>query len=137
MLEVADIFRRHSAAYRARCGARLGPVQLRAMRDIAACRTAYFGGHLKQCDHCGRQVYAYHSCRNRHCPKCQGHQTQRWLQQQQTRLLPAPYFHLTFTLPAELRPLAFAHQKKVYGLLLRSAAAALQKLPSTCRLMSA
>src|SRR5258705_3849881 len=128
MLEVADVFRRHGAAYRARCGARLWPVQLRAMRDIAACRTAYFGGHLKQCDHCGRQVYAYHSCRNRHCPKCHGHQTDRWLAQQQARLLPCPYFLLTFTLPAELRPLALANQKQVYGLLMRSAAAALQKL---------
>ena len=128
MLELADIFRRHGADYRARCGPRLWPVQLRAMRDIEACRTAYFGGHLKQCDHCGRQVYAYHSCRNRHCPKCHGDQTERWLAQQQTQLLPCPYFLLTFTLPAELRPLAFANQKIVYGLLLRAAAAALQKL---------
>ena len=64
MLEVADIFRRHGAAYRR--AQRLLPSQLRAMQDIEACRTAYFGGHLKQCDHCGGQVYAYHSCRNRH-----------------------------------------------------------------------
>ena len=104
------------------------PSQARAMQDIEACRTAYFGGHLKQCDHCGRQVYAYHSCRNRHCPKCHGDQTERWLAQQQTRLLPCPYFLVTFTLPAELRPLAFANQKKVYGLLMRCAGAALQKL---------
>lgn len=126
MLEVADICRRHGAAYCAQ--QRLLPSQQRALRDIQACRTAYFGGHLKQCDHCGQQVYAYHSCRNRHCPKCHGDQTERWLAQQQTRLLPCPYFLLTFTLPAELRPLAFANQKKVYGLLMRSAAAALQKL---------
>ena len=126
MLEVADIFRRHSAAYRATH--QLLPSQCRALQDIAACRTAYFGGQLKQCAHCDRLVYAYHSCRNRHCPKCHGDQTARWLQQQQTRLLPGPYFLLTFTLPAELRPLAFAHQKKVYGLLMSSAAAALQKL---------
>jgi hypothetical protein len=126
MLEVAEIFRRHGAAYRAQY--QLRPNQARAMQDIEACRTVYFGGHLKQCDHCGRQLYAYHSCRNRHCPKCHGDQTERWLAQQQTRLLPCPYFLLTFTLPAELRPLAFANQKKVYGLLMRSAAAALQKL---------
>jgi hypothetical protein len=125
-LEVADIFRRHGAAYRAQY--QLLPSQARAMQDIEACRTAYFGGHLKQCDHCGRQLYAYHSCRNRHCPKCHGDQTERWLAQQQTQLLPCPYFLLTFTLPAELRPLAFANQKKVYGLLMRAAAAALQKL---------
>ncbi|HEX9596913.1 MAG TPA: IS91 family transposase [Anaerolineales bacterium] len=126
MLEVAEICRRHGAAYCAQ--QRLLPAQQRALRDIQACRTAYFGGHLKQCDHCGKQVYAYHSCRNRHCPKCHGDQTERWLAQQQTRLLSCPYFLVTFTLPAELRPLAFANQKKVYGLLLRSAAAALQKL---------
>jgi hypothetical protein len=126
MWEVAEIFRRHGAAYRAQY--QLLPSQARAMQDLEACRTAYFGGHLKQCDHCGGQVYAYHSCRNRHCPKCHGDQTERWLAQQQPRLLPCPYFLVTFTLPAELRPLAFAQQKKVYGLLLRSAAAALQKL---------
>ena len=126
MLEVAEIFRRHGAAYRARY--QLLPSQARALQDIEACRTAYFGGHLKQCDHCGGQVYAYHSCRNRHCPKCHGDQSERWLAQQLTHLLPCPYFLLTFTLPAELRPLAFANQKKVYHLLLRCAGAALQKL---------
>jgi hypothetical protein len=126
MLEVADIFRRHGQAYRDTHW--LLPSQLRALQDIEACRTAYFGGHLKQCDHCDEYVYAYHSCRNRHCPKCHGEQTERWLAQQQPRLLPGPYFHLTFTLPAELRAVAFAHQKIVYGLLLRCAAAALQKL---------
>jgi hypothetical protein len=126
VLEVAEICRRHGAAYCAQ--QRLRPSQQRALRDIQACRTAYFGGHLKQCDHCGKQVYAYHSCRNRHCPKCHGDQTERWLAQQQARLLPCNYFLVTFTLPAELRPLAFANQKKVYGLLMRSAAAALQKL---------
>jgi hypothetical protein len=126
MLEVADIFRRHGAAYRAQY--QLLPSQARALRDIEACRTAYFGGHLKQCDHCGGQVYAYHSCRNRHCPKCHGDQTERWLAQQQSRLLPCPYFLVTFTLPKELRQLAFANQKKVYGLMMRCAGAALQTL---------
>jgi hypothetical protein len=126
MLEVAEIIRLHGAAYRAQY--QLLPSQARALQDIAACRTAYFGGHLKQCDHCGRQVYAYHSCRNRHCPKCHGDQTERWLAQQQNHLLPTNYFLVTFTLPKELRPLAFANQKKVYGLLMRCAAAALQKL---------
>ena len=126
MLEVADIFRRHGAAYRREY--QLLPSQWRALRDIKACRTVYFGGHLKQCDHCGGQVYAYHSCRNRHCPKCHGDQTERWLAKQQTRLLPCSYFLVTFTLPQELRPLAFANQKTVYGLMMRCAGAALQKL---------
>jgi Putative transposase/Transposase zinc-binding domain len=128
MLEVADIFRRHGAAYRARFGARLLPSQARALRDIQACRTAYFGGHLKQCDHCGQKVFAYHSCRNRPCPKCHGDQTERGLTQQRARLRPCLYYLVTFTLPGELRALALAHQKKVYGLLMNSAAAAVQKL---------
>lgn len=133
MWEVADVFRLHGATYRARRGHALSPAQGRAMRDIQACRTAYFGGHLKQCDHCGRKVYAYHSCGNRHCPKCHGVQTARWLEKWRARLLPCPHYLLTFTLPAELRPLALAHPRKVYGLLMRCAAAALQKLASDPR----
>lgn len=128
MLEVADIFRLHGAVYRARFGDRLLPSQVRAMRDIEACRTAVLGGHLKLCDHCGHKVYTYHSCRNRHCPKCHRDQTERWLGKQRARLLPCPYFLLTFTLPSELRPLARTHQKKFYGLLMTCAVAALQKL---------
>jgi len=133
MLEVADIFRLHGAAYRARFGDHLLPSQARALQDIQACRTAHFGGHLKQCDHCGRKVYAYHSCGNRHCPKCHRDQTERWLSKQRARLLPCPYYLVTFTLPNELRTLAFGHQKKVYGLLMRCAAAALQKLAADPR----
>ena len=128
MLEVAEVIRLHGAAVRSLLGNRLLTSQSRALRDIEACRTAYFGGHLKQCDHCGRKIYAYHSCRNRHCPKCHRDQTERWLSKQRARLLPCAYYLLTFTLPAELRALAFGHQKKVYGLLMRCAAAALQKL---------
>lgn len=128
MLEVADIVRQHGAAYRA--AHPLSPSQERALRDIEHCRTAFFGGHVTQCDHCGHQVYAYHSCRNRHCPKCHTQQTQTWLGHQQSRLLPCPHYLLTFTLPAQLRPLAWSHQKLVYGALLRCAAAAVQKL--TC-----
>jgi hypothetical protein len=133
MLEVADIFRLHSAAYQVRVGHPLPSPQRRAMRDIQACRTAYFGGHLKQCHHCGQKVYAYHSCRNRHCPKCHADQTARWLQQQQERLLPCPYYLLTFTLPKELRALALRHPRKVYSLLMRCAVAALQKLAADGR----
>ena len=121
MIEVADIFRRHAASYQARHV--LLPNQLRALRDITYCRTAYFGGHLAQCDHCAHLHYSYHSCRNRHCPKCHGEQTSAWLERQQSQLLPCPYFLLTFTLPAGLRPLAWQHQKALYGALLRAAAA--------------
>jgi hypothetical protein len=137
MLEVADIFRLHGGSYRARFGDRLFPSQARAMRDIEACRTAYFGGHVDQCDYCQRKVYVYHSCGNRHCPKCHREQTQRWIEKQHARLLPCAYYLLTFTLPAELRPLALAHQRKVYGLLMRCAAAALQKLARDPRFLGA
>jgi len=137
MLEVADVFRLHGPAYRARYGDRLLPSHVRAMHDIVACRTAYLGGHLKQCDHCGHKVYVYHSCRNRHCPKCHRGQTERWLAKQQARLLPCRYFLLTFTLPSELRALARSHQKQVYGLLMRCAAAALLKLSADPRYLGA
>jgi hypothetical protein len=126
VIEVADIFRQHAATYQAHHS--LLPSQLRAMRDIELCRTAFFGGHVAQCDHCAEVRYTYHSCRNRHCPKCHGEQSAAWLEKQQARLLPCPHYLLTFTLPAELRPLARQHPKIVYGLLLRCAAAATQKL---------
>jgi hypothetical protein len=126
VIEVANIFRQHAAAYRSNHS--LLSHQLRVMRDIEFCRTAFFGGHMAQCDHCAELRYAYHSCRNRHCPKCHGEQSAAWLEKQQSRLLPCPHYLLTFTLPAALRPLAHQHPKIVYGLLLRCAAAATQKL---------
>lgn len=128
MLEVADIVRLHGAAYRAHVGDRLRPSHARAMRDLEKCRTPYFGGHVAQCDHCAQQVSVYHSCRNRHCPKCHGDQTERWLEQQRAHLLPCPYYLLTFTLPSELRALARGHPTVVYGLLMRCAAAAIHTL---------
>ena len=137
MLEVADIVRLHGAAYRARFGDRLLPSHTRALRDIEACRTPYFGGHLKQCDRCGRRLYSYHSCGNRACPKCHGEQTERWLEQSRARLLPCHYFLLTFTLPSELRALARSHQKQLYGALMHSAGAALQKLSLDPRYLGA
>ena len=130
MIEVADIFRLHAAAYQQ--AHRLLPSQDKALKDLVRCRTAASGGHLWQCDRedCQHQQYSYHSCGNRHCPKCHGQQTERWLEKQQARLLPCAYYFLTFSLPAALRPLVYAHQKVLYGLLLSSAAAALQKLAS-------
>jgi predicted RNA-binding Zn-ribbon protein involved in translation (DUF1610 family) len=133
MLEVADIIRRHGAAVRAHLGSRLLPNQARALRDLVACRTAACGGQLTQCTACGRQVYRYHSCRNRHCPKCGGDQTQRWLDRHRARLLPCLHYLVTITLPSELRALAFRHQALVYGALMRSAAAAVQHLANDPR----
>ena len=126
MIEVADIFRRQGRAYREEHV--LLPSQQKAMQDLVRCRTPACGGQLYRCDHCGQEHYSYHSCGNRHCPKCHGEQTSRWLAKQQQRLVPCAYYLLTFTLPQALRTLAWSHQKAVYGLLLSSAAAALQKL---------
>jgi hypothetical protein len=127
-LEVADIVRLHGAAYREQYGTTLNPDRKRALRDIASCRTPFFGGHVYQCDHCQEKIFSYHSCRNRSCPKCHQSQTERWLNQQRCRLLPCSYFLVTFTLPAQLRPLARSHPKKIYGLLMKAAADALQTL---------
>src|SRR5437867_6868306 len=128
MLEVADVFRLHGAAYREQFGETLSSVQRQTLRDIAACRTPFFGGHVYQCDHGQQNVFAFHSCGNRSCPKCHQNQTERWLEKQRGHLLPCSYFLVTFTLPAELRPLARSHPKKIYSLLMKAAADALQKL---------
>ena len=126
MIEVAHILRRHGPDYRR--AHQLLPSQSKVLEDLVRCRTEACGGHLYQCDRCAHQLYSYHSCGNRHCPKCHGQQTQRWLAQQRQRLLPCAYYFVTFTLPAAVRPLIYAHQKVLYALLLRSASAALQKL---------
>lgn len=137
MPEVADIIRLHGAAYREQSGVCLSSVQKRALRDIAACRTPFFGGHVHQCDRCQEKVYSYHSCRNRSCPKCHQDQTERWIEKQRSHLLPCSYFLVTFTLPAELRPLARSHPRKIYGLLMKAAADALQKLANDPRYLGA
>jgi hypothetical protein len=137
VLEVAAIIRRHGRAVRAALGVRLLPRQARVLRDLVACRTAACGGQLTQCTACGRRVYRYHSCRNRHCPKCGGDQTARWVERHRARLLPCPHYLITVTLPRELRALAFAHQGTVYSALMRSAAAAIQRLAADPRYVGA
>ncbi len=129
-MELADIFRRAGQAYSDAFQGRIPPSHLRAMWDIIRCRTPALGGSLYACDHCDHLDYSYHSCRNRHCPKCQDDRAQAWLQRLRARLLPCDHFLLTFTLPAELRPLARSHQRLVYSILLREAAAAVQTLAS-------
>src|SRR5206468_1430675 len=96
MLEVADVFRLHGAAYREQFGETLSSVQKQTLRDIAACRTPFFGGHVYQCDHCQQNVFAFHSCGNRSCPKCHQNQTERWLEKQRGHLLPCSYFLVAF-----------------------------------------
>ena len=128
MLEVADIFRLHGPEYRAKFGDRMLPSHRRAMQDIEQCRTAVLGGQVYFCDPCAEERYSYHSCKNRHCPKCGNEQANDWLQAQQNLLLPINYFLVTFTLPEELRTLARSHQKLIYHLLFRASSQALLKL---------
>ena len=127
-LELADIFRQYGSAYRQKYTSKLLPSHRQAMRAIEHCRTEALGGQVYRCASCGETRYSYHSCRNRHCPKCQHEKTEAWLEGQRELLLPVPYFLLTFTLPRELRALARDHARTVYGLLMRCAAATLQTL---------
>jgi len=119
-LELTDIVRTHGDAYRRTH--RLAPVQHRALRAIATCRTAALGGHQETCDHCGAVRVSYNSCRNRHCPKCQTLTKERWLTARKADLLPIPYFHVVFTLPHDLNALAQGNPRVLYALLFRAAA---------------
>src|SRR5471030_1206547 len=121
-LEVADVFRRHGEAFRQARDGHLGGVERRVMGAITVCRTAALGGHVEQCDDCGTTRIAYNSCRNRHCPKCQGLARAQWLAQRQAELLPVPYFHVVFTLPAPVGAIAFQNKAAVYAILFRAAA---------------
>jgi hypothetical protein len=128
MLELADIVRAYGPAYGAKYGARMLPGHKKVLRDIAACRTEALGGEVFFCDGCQEFLYSYHSCGNRHCPKCGQDRADRWRDKQLRKLLPVPYFMVTFTLPHSLNPLARSHQKLVYRLLFQSSAEALQAL---------
>jgi hypothetical protein len=114
-LEIADIFRAFGETYRQHH--RMTPEQLHVFRDILACRTDILGGHLDVCPDCAFARPAYNSCRNRHCPKCQAMQQAAWIEGRMARILPCPYFHVVFTLPAPLRPVARRHPKLIYNLL--------------------
>jgi Putative transposase/Transposase zinc-binding domain len=127
-LEVADVFRDHGDAFLDRYGATLLPAQRRALSDIVACRTAALGGHVEECDHCGHQQIAYNSCRNRHCPKCQATAAAQWMEARKSELLPVQYFHVVFTLPAALGPIALQNPRAVYGILFKAVAATLQQI---------
>jgi hypothetical protein len=122
-LELADIFRRHGPAYRARH--RLPLEQLKPMRAIETCRTAALGGHVERCGHCAHQRIAYNSCRNRHCPKCQSKARLDWLAAREGELLPVDYYHVVFTLPPRIAALALQNKKTVYDILFRASAEAM------------
>jgi hypothetical protein len=127
-LEVADVFRRHGEAYRRAHDGHLGRVERRVMSAIELCRTAALGGHVEACADCGLVRCAYNSCRNRHCPKCQGQARSDWLAARQAELLPVPYFHVVLTLPAAAAEIAFQNKKTVYAILFRTAAETLRTI---------
>jgi hypothetical protein len=133
MIRLAEIVRRSGDAYRAAYHDQLLPSHAAALRAIAQCRTAALGGQLYSCPDCGTLRYSYHSCRNRHCPSCQHDTTQDWLHSHQDLLLPLPHFLLTFTLPSELRDIAYRHQRQFYAVFFRASASALQHLAADPR----
>jgi len=129
-MELAGIVRSAGPAYVEAHAGQLLPSHRRALNDIARCRTPALGGSLYRCDDCGTLDYRYHSCRNRHCPKCQEDRAQAWLGRVRKRMLPCDHYLLTFTLPHQLRAVARSHQTTVYAALLREAAASVQMLAS-------
>jgi hypothetical protein len=133
MLEVADVFRRYGDAYLQRFSQQMLPSHRRAFSDILHCRTAVMGGHVYACDRCGHQRYAYHSCKNRNCPKCQGGDADLWIEQRRQEILAVPHFHVVFTLPEELRPIVRRHQKTLYDVLMKAGARSLMKLAADPR----
>ena len=121
-LEVADIFRAHGPAWRTTNAGHVSLGQLKVMSAIESCRTAALGGHVAACEKCGHSHIAYNSCRNRHCPKCQGAAAKDWLAARQAELLPVEYYHVVFTLPAPIADIAYQNKAAVYGILFKAAA---------------
>ncbi len=127
-LEVADVFRDGEQRFRARYGKNLSIDQHRVFNAVVRCRTAALGGHVRRCDDCGHQEIQYNSCRNRHCPKCQSTARANWLDQREAELLPISYFHIVFTMPHELAPLALQNKRIVYGILFQAASQTLLQI---------
>jgi hypothetical protein len=134
-LELADILRAHADAYRA--GHPVSPEQATVLRRLCACRTAALGGHVDTCDACGAVEISYNSCRDRHCPKCQTTRQVAWVESRLGRLLPAPYFHVVFTLPEQLHPLGLRNRRVLYDLLFRAASETLLELAADPRRLGA
>jgi hypothetical protein len=130
LIRLADIVRQVGSAYLVAFGDRMLPSHWRVLADIERCRTPALGGSVYRCDdpQCEKEHYSFHSCCNRHCPQCQGDQARPWLEKVRSLLLPCPYYFITFTLPARLRPVARSNQKVVYSLLMKEAAATIREL---------
>ena len=136
-LEVADVFRTHGAAYRREHTGHLNLPQLKVMSAIENCRTAALGGHVAACTKCSHQHIAYNSCRNRHCPKCQGAAAQDWMQARREDLLSVEYFHVVFTLPAQIADIAYQNKAAVYGLLFKASAQTLMTIAADAKHLGA
>jgi hypothetical protein len=121
-LEVADIFRAHGPAWRCANAGHVSLDQLKVMSAIESCRTAALGGHVARCEDCRHTLIAYNSCRNRHCPKCQGLAAKQWLAEREAELLPVPYYHVVFTLPAAIADIAYYNKAAIYDILFKAAA---------------
>jgi hypothetical protein len=119
-LEVADIFRDHGAAWRKVQAGHLSLGQIKVMSAIENCRTAALGGHVARCEKCPHIHVAFNSCRNRHCPKCQGAAAREWLAKREAELLPVPYFHQVFTLPAQIADIAYQNKAEIYDILFKA-----------------
>ena len=127
-LELADIFRGLGPAFLEREGRALSSEQKRVFNDITLCRTAELGGHVEECDACGHRRISYNSCRNRHCPKCQAAARAEWMEERAAELLPVEYFHVVFTMPQQVGPLALQNKRVIYNLLFRATAETLLQI---------
>src|SRR5476651_1421975 len=138
-LEVADIFRDHGAAWRRANVGHVSVGQMKVMSAIKRCRTAALGGHVACCENaaCGHTVIAYNSCRNRHCPKCQGAAAREWLAEREAELLPVAYFHVVYTLPAPISDIAYTNKAVIYDLLFKASAETTLKIAATRRHLGA
>ena len=136
-LELANIFREHGPAWRRAHAGHVGLTQLKVMSAIEACRTEALGGHVAACVKCGHQHVAYNSCKNRHCPKCQGPTARDWMAARAEDLLPVEYFHVVFTLPAEIAHIAYWNKREVYGLLFKASAETLTTIAADPRHLGA
>ncbi len=138
-LEVADIFRDFGPAWRHANAGHVSLGQLKVMNAIESCRTAALGGHVARCENggCGHTLVAYNSCRNRHCPKCQGAAAREWLEEREAELLPVPYFHVVFTLPAQIADIAYTNKAVIYDLLFKASAETLTTIAADPKHMGA
>src|SRR3979411_1422600 len=136
-LEVTDIFRDHGAAWRRANAGHISLDQLKSMSAIERCRTAALGGHVARCEDCAHTLIAYNSCRNRHCPKCQGAAAREWLAERDAELLPVPYFHVVYTLLAAIRDIAYQNKAVIYDLLFKASAETTLRIATTPRHLGA